>query len=84
MCIVCEISVRHPDAPLPPAACRCGAPETMRAFARLERDFRRREMLGGTAAVLAVFAGLGLGAGRCGRRRRAAAMRRRTARGRSC
>lgn len=58
MCQVCvEIS-----ALLEPAAdpCHCGSPMTMSAFRRLERDLRRREFVGGTAAVLGLFAGFGL------------------------
>jgi len=41
--------------------CLCGAPQTQAAFARIEADLRRREMLGGMAAVLGLFAGFGLG-----------------------
>jgi imidazolonepropionase-like amidohydrolase len=49
-----------PAAPDPLRPCRCGAPETFRASARLEADLRRREMLGGAAGVLGMFAGFGL------------------------
>lgn len=57
MCII-----RDTDAALSahaPAmdACKCGAPETLRAYARIEADLIRREMLGGTAALTAMFAG---------------------------
>ncbi len=41
--------------------CRCGAPGTLAAYARLEKDLRRREMLGGAGAILGMFAGFGLG-----------------------
>ena len=41
--------------------CLCGSPQTQAAFARIEADLRRREMLGGMAAVLGLFAGFGLG-----------------------
>jgi hypothetical protein len=40
--------------------CLCGAPATQAAFRRVEADLTRREMLGGTAAVLGMFAGFGL------------------------
>ena len=40
--------------------CHCGAPHTMQAYARLEADLRRREFLGGAAAVMGMFAGFGL------------------------
>lgn len=42
--------------------CRCGAPGTRRAEARMAADLRRREMLGGLAGVLGLFAGFGLAA----------------------
>jgi len=54
MCVVCEQSAATVAAM---DACKCGAPETLRAYARLEADVNRREMLGGTAAVMAMFAG---------------------------
>jgi len=41
-------------------ACQCGAPHTMAAYRRIEADLRRREMVGGAAAVLGMFAGFGL------------------------
>jgi imidazolonepropionase-like amidohydrolase len=41
-------------------ACKCGSPETLRAYARIEADISRREMLGGSAAVMAMFAGFNL------------------------
>jgi hypothetical protein len=40
--------------------CLCGARETQAALARIEADLSRREALGGTAAVLGMFAGFGL------------------------
>jgi imidazolonepropionase-like amidohydrolase len=44
----------------PMDACKCGAPETLRACGRLQADLSRREMLGGTVAVMGMFAGFGL------------------------
>ncbi len=41
-------------------ACHCGSRITQLAFARLEADITRREMLGGMAAVVGLFAGFGL------------------------
>ncbi|QLH14966.1 amidohydrolase family protein [Paracoccus pantotrophus] len=40
--------------------CHCGSPKTQAAISRLEADISRRQMLGGTAAVLGMFAGFGL------------------------
>jgi imidazolonepropionase-like amidohydrolase len=68
MCFRCVTSVRGRfetfavDTPAEAAAdpCRCGAPGTLRAQARLDADLRRREMLGGAAGVLGMFAGFGL------------------------
>ncbi|PKP89200.1 MAG: hydrolase, partial [Alphaproteobacteria bacterium HGW-Alphaproteobacteria-14] len=40
--------------------CLCGAPKTQAAFDRIEADISRRQALGGTAAVLGMFAGFGL------------------------
>lgn len=40
--------------------CLCGSPKTQKAFARIEADISRREALGGTAAVMGMFAGFGL------------------------
>lgn len=40
--------------------CLCGARERQAALARIEADLSRREALGGTAAVLGMFAGFGL------------------------
>ena len=41
-------------------SCLCGAPVTQAAFARIAADLDRREMIGGAAAVLGMFAGFGL------------------------
>jgi len=62
MCIICENKSRPPVAGHAPAmdACKCGAPETLRAYARIEADLTRREMLGGGAAVTAMFAGFNM------------------------
>lgn len=40
--------------------CHCGSPMTANAYRRLEADLKRREFVGGTAAVLGLFAGFGL------------------------
>jgi len=40
--------------------CLCGAPQTQAAFARIEADISRRQFLGGSAAVVGLFAGFGL------------------------
>jgi imidazolonepropionase-like amidohydrolase len=40
--------------------CLCGAPETQAAMRRIEADISRRTFLGGTAAVVGMFAGFGL------------------------
>lgn len=40
--------------------CLCGSPRTQAAFGRISADLDRRRMLGGTAAVLGLFAGFGL------------------------
>lgn len=42
--------------------CLCGSPATQAAFARIAADLDRRRMLGGTAAVVGMFAGFGLAA----------------------
>lgn len=41
-------------------ACHCGSPKTQAAMRRLEADISRRQMLGGMAGVLGMFAGFGL------------------------
>lgn len=40
--------------------CHCGTPGTLTAMRRMEADLSRREMMGGLAAVVALFAGFGL------------------------
>ena len=40
--------------------CHCGAPDTLKAYARISADLDRRQMLGGMAAVVGMFAGFGL------------------------
>lgn len=40
--------------------CRCGAPTTLAAYRRIEADISRRELVGGAAATLGMFAGFGL------------------------
>lgn len=40
--------------------CHCGAPHTLEAYARISADLDRRQMLGGMAAVVGMFAGFGL------------------------
>lgn len=58
MCTACWAPKTARAAGLDP--CHCGAPYTRAAFARIEADLRRRELLGGVAAVLGMFAGFGL------------------------
>jgi imidazolonepropionase-like amidohydrolase len=60
MCFACDARTAL-AAGLDP--CLCGAPETMAAYRRLDADLRRREFLGGAAAVLGMFAGFGLAPG---------------------
>ncbi|MFN4160226.1 MAG: amidohydrolase family protein [Gemmobacter sp.] len=57
MCFACDVRTAL-AAGIDP--CLCGAPQTIAAYARLEADLRRREFLGGAAAVLGMFAGFGL------------------------
>jgi imidazolonepropionase-like amidohydrolase len=57
MCFACDAQTAL-AAGIDP--CLCGAPETMAAYRRVEADLRRREFLGGAAAVLGMFAGFGL------------------------
>ncbi|WP_226934282.1 metal-dependent hydrolase family protein [Pseudogemmobacter faecipullorum] len=40
--------------------CHCGSPATLTAMRRIEADISRRQMLGGMAAVIGMFAGFGL------------------------
>ncbi len=58
MCLACLSA--EDDAPAAIDICHCGSPRTQAAFRRIEADITRREMLGGTAAVLGMFAGFGL------------------------
>ncbi len=57
MCFACDAEAAI-AAGIDP--CLCGAPQTIAAYRRVEADLRRREFLGGTAAVLGMFAGFGL------------------------
>ena len=59
MCTICDTAEPRADGSID--ACLCGAPQTQAAFARIETDLTRRRMIGGTAAVLGMFAGFGLG-----------------------
>lgn len=57
-CVCCATGPDvRPDAP---PACRCGSPATLAAYRRIEADISRRQMLGGAAATLGMFAGFGL------------------------
>lgn len=58
MCMTCCEAIEHGTAPINP--CLCGAPETQAAMQRIEADLNRRQFLGGSAAVLGMFAGFGL------------------------
>lgn len=58
MCLACVEATESGAAAINP--CLCGAPETVAAMKRMEADITRRELLGGTAAVLGMFAGFGL------------------------
>jgi len=58
MCTACWEPALARAAGLDP--CHCGAPYTQAAFRRIEADISRRQMLGGTAAVMGMFAGFGL------------------------
>lgn len=40
--------------------CHCGSPTTLAAMGRLEADLSRRQMLGGMAGIVGMFAGFGL------------------------
>jgi len=48
----------HGTAP----GCRCGAPSTLAAFARIKADISRRRMAGGAGAMMGLFAAFGLSA----------------------
>lgn len=58
MCLACYSGPEAVFGPL--NACHCGSPETQIAFRRIEADITRRQILGGTAAVIGMFAGFGL------------------------
>lgn len=58
MCMTCVEAIESGIAPINP--CLCGAPETQAAMKRIEADISRRQLLGGTAAVVGMFAGFGL------------------------
>src|SRR6056297_343007 len=58
MCVICDTAEARASGAID--CCLCGAPQTQAAFARIEADLKRREMLGGIAAVLGLFAGFGL------------------------
>lgn len=58
MCMTCCEAIEHGTAPINP--CLCGAPGTQAAMHRIEADLNRRQFLGGSAAVLGMFAGFGL------------------------
>jgi len=58
MCVACCAPTIELETRLD--ACRCGAPRTLAAYARLEANLRRRELMGGAAAILTMFAGFGL------------------------
>lgn len=58
MCLTCNEAVQLGVEPINP--CLCGAPETKAAMDRIEADISRRQMLGGMAAVVGMFAGFGL------------------------
>ncbi|MDW4499330.1 amidohydrolase family protein [Sulfitobacter sp. D35] len=56
--MTCNEARRLGHDPINP--CLCGAPQTQAAMRRLEADITRRQMIGGSAAVLGLFAGFGL------------------------
>ncbi|MCC5966120.1 MAG: amidohydrolase family protein [Natronohydrobacter sp.] len=58
MCVMCSDPETARAAGIDP--CLCGAPQTLAAYARLEADISRRQMIGGMAAVVGMFAGFGL------------------------
>lgn len=49
-----------PETSWPIQCCHCGTPAALSAMRRMEADLSRREMLGGLAAVIGMFAGFGL------------------------
>ena len=58
MCMTCYEAAELGLEPINP--CLCGAPQTQAAMDRIEADISRRQMLGGMAAVVGMFAGFGL------------------------
>ncbi len=58
MCMACCEAIETGAASINP--CLCGAPETQAAMHRIEADISRRQFLGGSAAVIGMFAGFGL------------------------
>lgn len=58
MCLTCCEAIEAGAAAINP--CLCGAPETQAAMNRIEADISRRQFLGGSAAVVGLFAGFGL------------------------
>ncbi|PWK55544.1 metal-dependent hydrolase family protein [Roseicyclus mahoneyensis] len=58
MCLACYDPSIAESAGINP--CHCDAPYTHQAYARIDADLRRREVLGGMAAVVGMFAGFGL------------------------
>jgi imidazolonepropionase-like amidohydrolase len=58
MCLACCEAIESGHAVINP--CLCGAPETQAAMQRIEADISRRQLLGGAAAVMGLFAGFGL------------------------
>lgn len=58
MCLTCCESIETGASAINP--CLCGAPDTQAAMARIEADLSRRQFLGGSAAVVGLFAGFGL------------------------
>lgn len=57
---MCNICLQTAAASHPHMSCQCGAPETLMAMRRIEADISRRQMAGGVAAVMGMFAGFGL------------------------
>ncbi len=58
MCMTCCEAIEAGAAAINP--CLCGAPETQAAMQRIEADISRRQFMGGSAAVIGLFAGFGL------------------------
>lgn len=57
MCQLCPEASPRPGLP---RHCLCASPQTLAAMRRIEADLSRRQMLGGMAAVVGMFAGFGL------------------------